>query len=106
MNPEQTESDKGNPSQLRWLILVLIFETVIATGSLLGVAMLNLAWLGGLGTCNALFLMAIGLVPSLILSFVITRQQKWRPITALTCVLVFILSAFISYHLGIAMVGI
>lgn len=100
--------DERKPSRLRWIIPFLSFELAIAFGALLGVALLDLAWVGGLGILNLQISTAVGLLPSLILGFTISRQRKVSFIvaTATSSFVAFTLSIFLNFRFGVAMVGI
>ena len=101
-------SDDRKPPRLRWIIPFLSFEVANAAGALLGVALLDMAWVGGLGLFNLKLSAAIGVLPSLILSFWISRLRNVSLIfvTAASSMVAFTLSSLFSYHFSIAMAGV
>jgi hypothetical protein len=101
-------SKKQRRSRHRWLWPFSWLLLTIGTGAVLGVACLDTRWTFGMGRSHALIFVAAGAVPSWALARVISRLPTYPAFVyaALAGFGGMAFSAYLSYWLALAMVGV
>lgn len=91
-----------------FLTQMMIIEASIAIGALFGVLMLKPAWLLSMGLFNVFFCLCLGLLPACFIAMISIKfpAETQKKIIVLSCLFLFIFTAYLSYIFSVAQIGI
>ena len=79
-------------------------------GGIIGVAFLDLSWMGGMGLGNGFVFALLALIPAGTVT-ILSLRSGWRfevftTVVTITSIATALLSSWASYHLGVALAGV